>query len=160
LPYLISFLLVSNNALIATLKMTTPTSVSEETTYPSRRRRVQDRNAGGRTGKDARIRKGKVGRGSIGTLRIRGGQRLGNRVPEAVDRLRPISISELHECKSGRPIGWVLRPEGLGNQNDVDEPQEEDGGENEMQCEPGLQNPQSGASVPVLEEPILSASVA
>jgi hypothetical protein len=135
-----------------------------ETTYSSVGRRTWD--AGGGMGKDARIRKGKVGRGSIQVLRrgsiqvlrITGGAGVRKPCPRGGQSARPIREKRTRaQIRRANRLG----PEGLGDRNDVDDaPQELEEGENETnvppQCEPGPLNQQSSASVPVPEEPILS----
>jgi len=115
-------------------------------TYSSAGRGKQDKlGVEGRTGKDARIRKGKVSQ----VLRIRGG----------AEKLCPRGGRSARPNQDKRTRAQIRRanrlgPEGLGDQNDVDvvDDSQEEGGENEtFRCNQG-----SGASVPVPEEPILS----
>jgi hypothetical protein len=104
--------------------------------------------AKGGTGKDAQIRKGKVGRGKE-VLRIRGGVK--KICPRGGRKARPNKRARAQIRRADR-----LGPEGLGDRNDADDSQQELEEEDNETNESGLLNQQSGASVPVPEEPILS----
>jgi hypothetical protein len=148
------FLLVSK---AMTPKKTILAVMSVETTYSSAGRRTWD--AGGGMGKDAQIRKGKVGRDSTWVLRIGGGVGGVNKVCPRGGRSARCNRDKRTRAQIQRANR--LGPEGLGDRNNVDDaPQELEEGENETnvppQCELGPLNQQSGTSVPVPEEPILS----